>query len=317
MSFDLFCDNQCKTNGDIESIVQSEEILDTYTKVKLLAGGLHYCKDYARSGVKRNEPSGHKLLIHDNKQYNNLIKEEIERLENLKLYKPSISITDFPNFSFFIQFKFELVKPYLSRDDEIFYICDNPIRKDKVFKVPMITPSTWKGHLRWTAGRGKDSNDPEIIRLFGNDRKEQNKDNLRQGRLIFYPTFFDKIDLEVINPHDRSTKAGTQPIYFESVPTGASGFFSIFYLPFDILGEPEKLKEQSREDLIFICENIKEMMLTYGFSAKKHSGFGLVKSEITEGALFFNFNSSEKKKQLKNLKEIQNKATEIIRECQL
>jgi CRISPR-associated protein Cmr2 len=101
------------------------------------------------------------------------------------------------------------------------------------------------------------------------------------GRLMFYPTFFDLIDVEVINPHKRETKAGTYPIYLECVPAGAKGTFSLFYVPFDLIGRPEEeVKNQAAEDLQRIAEAVSAMMLTYGFSAKRTSGYGTAEDEI-------------------------------------
>ena len=42
MIFDLFADYQCRTFGDVDRIVQNEDISDVYTKIKLLAGALPY-----------------------------------------------------------------------------------------------------------------------------------------------------------------------------------------------------------------------------------------------------------------------------------
>ena len=118
----------------------------------------------------------------------------------------------------------------------------------------------------------------EIRDLFGNE-KDEGKDFRR--RLNFYPTFFDQISLEVINPHDRKTKAGTQPIYIESVPEGASGTFSLLYVPFDLMGKrQDEVKAEVKKDMEIVSDSLEKMMRTYGFSAKKGSGFGVVKEEI-------------------------------------
>ena len=83
------------------------------------------------------------------------------------------------------------------------------------------------------------------------------------GCLYCYPTFFDRISLEVINPHDRMTRAGKQPIYFESVPVGATGIFSLLYIPWNRVTEAE-----ARMDLTLVLEAVCEMMLIYGFPRK-------------------------------------------------
>ena len=282
--FEKFDVIQRKT--DIDKCVDGndgfDKVSNIYSRTKLLATCLNKndsIKNYAKSGDKISEPKGYKLLIHK-KKYNKLIETEIERLKSTGLYLPSVDISKLPPFSFFLQFTFTLATPYLSKDDEEFYICDNPVRKDKVFKVPMVSGSTWKGNMRWTAGLlGGTDYKEEIKNLFGNDRKEDK--DFRRGRLNFYPTFFDQISLEVINPHDRKTKAGTLPIYIESVPEDAKGTFSLLYVPFDLMGRPEDVvRTEVAEDMTLVCNSLRKMMLTYGFSAKKSSEFGVVEKDI-------------------------------------
>lgn len=107
--------------------------------------------------------------------------------------------------------------------------------------------------------------------------RENTKDLHVQGMLQFYPTFWNKIDMIVINPHDRRTKTGRNPIYFEIVPVGAKGVFRLVYVPFYWLGLcEEELKDKVIEDLKDVIVGVREMMLTYGFSAKKSSGFGVI-----------------------------------------
>jgi CRISPR-associated protein Cmr2 len=101
------------------------------------------------------------------------------------------------------------------------------------------------------------------------------------GRLHFYPTFFDKIGLELINPHDRKTGAGAQPIYFECVPVGAQGTFVLLYVLF---GPTEQSKAGGRaevaQDLEALTEGIQAMLTTYGFGAKTSSGFGTAEDKL-------------------------------------
>lgn len=288
MSFDWFVDFEVKNQAEVDNCVKGKDGFDNikniYSQTKLLATCFNKqdsIKNYAKSGEKISDPKGHKFIICRNK-YKALIGEEIIRLKSLKLYTPIVDISTLPKFSFFLQFTFKLATPYLSKDDEQFYPCENPIRKDKVFKLPMVSASTWKGNLRWTVRQinGLKPDTKEIIRLFGNEKGKE--DELRSGRLNFYPTFFDKISLEVINPHDRKTKAGTQPIYIESVPESASGTFSLLYVPFDLMGRQESaVKEQIKKDMEIVSGALEKMMLTYGFSAKKGNGFGVVDRNIS------------------------------------
>lgn len=113
----------------------------------------------------------------------------------------------------------------------------------------MVSASTWKGNLRWTSAKEIELKTDDVnvkllkrihlVNLFGNENEAEarymnsvmpdkvddfkkemknwtNSNGLKRGRLNFYPTFFDQIGLEVINLHDRKTKAGTNPIYIES-----------------------------------------------------------------------------------------------------
>ncbi|MDL1956931.1 MAG: hypothetical protein LWW95_07800 [Candidatus Desulfofervidus auxilii] len=206
-----------------------------------------------------------------------------------KIDKNYISIL--PKYSFAIQFKFKLAKPYISKDDREFYILDNPIKKEWVFKIPMVSPSTWKGNLRWTIRKIKGltdepfkSDDEQIIRLFGNEKEETEAFN--QGYLVFYPTFFFDIDVEVINPHDRRTKAGKRPIFIEAVPKNTEGTFTLVYVSLE--NDLNKAKDFAKEDLEIVINGIKEMMFKYGFSAKKSSGYGIIKDELNSCQLIMN-----------------------------
>jgi len=225
-----------------------------------------------------------------------------------------------PPYAFYLNFQFTLAKPYISKDDKVFYVCENPVRKDKVFGLPTKEGSSWKGNMRWTAQKNiemNNANDAEkkkerlqLIKLFGHENETEkrffdmyldlqftadeqnhlqkwvNEDGLRKGRLHFYPTFFDRIGLEVINPHERTTKAGKLPVYIETVPAGSKGIFSLLYLPFDLLGMPrEEIKQDVLSDLKIIPNAIRKMMRTYGFSAKKSSGFGIAGAALGNGKL--------------------------------
>ncbi len=118
--------------------------------------------------------------------------------------------------------------------------------------------------------------------LFGNVKGEEREEMFRAGRLHFYSTFFTRLGLEVINPHDRETGSGRQPIYIECVPAGAQGTFSLLYVPFDLIGHKseDEIRAEARDDLKRVAEAISTMMLTYGFSAKRTSGYGTAEDEI-------------------------------------
>lgn len=106
------------------------------------------------------------------------------------------------------------------------------------------------------------------------------------GRLYLYPTFFDQLSLEVINPHNRETGAGSLPIYFEAVPIKATGTFTLLYVPLDSLGEGEvEIRRQTLADLQRVAEGLEALFTLYGFGAKTSSGFGLAGDVVDNGRL--------------------------------
>ncbi len=343
MSFDLYIELGGSSTKDVDEIVsgrpRNTPISDIATRIRLLtstAAVNEGAKEYAIAG-DRKKSSGYKSLVHSGKPQGSeyarkLIREELQRLRGLGLLTPSVSLASLPAGSWFLQLEFTLAKPWISKDDDPFYVAEsvNPVRKDKVFRVPLMSAASWKGLLRWTAmhvrlALKKDRLKPEDFArerfrqamLFGDEKGEEPGqakhfaaylDGLNQdaalpyrklvkehfglsaeakemphhsGRLTFYPTFFDLIDVEVINPHSRKTRAGTNPIYLECVPAGAKGIFSLLYMPCDLIGKPEsEVKTQAKEDLRLVAEGVSAMMLTYGFSAKRTSGFGTAQDQI-------------------------------------
>ncbi len=206
----------------------------------------------------------------------------------------------FPSGSVFIEIHFELDKPYTSKSDEVFKVAksskeykfvDNPIVRDTLTNYPMVRPSTWKGNLRFAAqkvieqdsGPGGADEQMVINRLFGSETV--------RGRLYFFPTFFSNpTEQYVITPLSRetrtptgiptrtpngTTKRGRGPIQIETVPPGGKGTLYLFYFPYP-KGQ-SYTEKQVDEDIEFLAKAVKEMFYTYGFSAKKTSGFGVTK----------------------------------------
>jgi len=257
----------------------------------------------------------------------------------------SKKISEYLPFSFAIYAKFSLTAPYYSADDDHYYIIDNPVLKDKVFKVPMFRGSGWKGVVASAVRevmKGKMDcffdNLMCFARLFGagseefrnivrdiieEHRKADNREfqnhlrlfalkslgmklNLRdtgldnkilgkiydknlkvqRGRLIFYPTYFDKLGLEMINPHKRRTKAGTNPVYYEVVPKGAVGTFQLLYIPADgILKSQSDLQKEVQDDLDLLSDGLKRIFREQAkdgqikIGAKTKLGWGKVSAD--------------------------------------
>lgn len=288
-------------------------------------------------------------------------KEEVEfasRIGGIAGKKGEIELLldELPSYSFVIWAGFELKQPYFSRDDEELYLINNPVLKDKAFKVPMIRGSGWKGNIA-SAFKGlinEAEDKKELIRsyfrilgsgseyvkaleenfaeLSKKSRKniEDIKTYLRQwllfelglhlkkdmldkirnvkdengirevlrealgimaekedelhkfaaefksqrGRAIFYPTFFDKIGREVINPHNRRRRAGNQPIFYEVVPERTEGIVQIAYIPFDaVLKKESEIKKEAVQDLEMLVKAL-ERTANEGIGAKSKLGWG-------------------------------------------
>lgn len=340
--------------------IMSDRKLNPFTQAELLAAALamplkelgraHYCS-----------------LVQEKKGYAEQIVDGLAWMKRLDIEHSLFEdFASLPRYCFALEIRLELARPYLSRDDDAFYIIDNPVRKDKVFKVPFVAPTSWKGGLRAVATWGlvdafagllpdeplTDEKEREAlllklweararrVMLFGNEKQSEanflnrwlaqrlfpersgkseeesrklleeqakqlgkafemylkenhyraEKVKGRQGRLFCFPTFFNRIGLEIINPHDRERRVGKNPILFESVPTEATGTFRLLYVPYDFPSEVTPniatLQAQMQTELPLVAKTVRDLLTVYGFGAKTSSGFGTaapVASQITLG----------------------------------
>ncbi|MCP4165889.1 MAG: hypothetical protein GY759_08340 [Chloroflexi bacterium] len=215
------------------------------------------------------------------------------------IQNPAVDLTILPPYSFSLTFSFRLAQPYISKDDNPFYIIDNPIVRDKVFRLPMVRPSGWKGSLRHALWLQDHRDKKYMRRLFG--AVDGTNDRGQSGRLLFYPTFFTETSREIINPHDRVRRVGKNPIIFESVPIGATGQFTLLYVPFDRISNraanPEKglksLLEEVAEDIQLLAQGLQAMFTLYGFGAKTSSGFGFGDDQVSDGLIRTNVPDAE------------------------
>ena len=230
------------------------------------------------------------LETRDKAQYWSRWRAELARpSELLNMFSPlpdSSAIIHMPPLSFLLHVPFRLQKPYISKDERDFYLLDNPLRKEKVFQTPMVAATSWKGALRATLWRLRYKEDNEVtIRLLGNPRGSEEG---QAGRLHFFPTFFDQIGLEVINPHDRKTGVGARgPILMECVPQETKGELVLLYVPFGPVGQGEgERRAEVAQDLEILAEGVRAMLTLYGFGAKTSSGFGVAEDRLAgEGEL--------------------------------
>lgn len=138
-----------------------------------------------------------------------------------------------PDGSWLLRIDFMLAKPYTSKAEGEFRPSDgehelqNPIIRDHVTGLPMVRPTTWKGHLGFAARlAGMDRYDRLFGAALGNDEGQA-------GRLHFFPTFFlDTPGREVITPLSRETRTPVRgPIDFEVLRPGSPGWFHLLYVP--------------------------------------------------------------------------------------
>ena len=241
-----------------------------------------------------------KALLNDKiearNQYMEHASQGFEIPKFVKDFIPDFSYLPSPDWLGF-QVDFDLLTSWYSKDDRILHVLDNPVRKEWIFGVPFMAGSSWKGMLRWVfrmhlklTGPEKETDNEKIeqaraweLHLFGNEKGEEKF--FHRGALVFYPTWFNKIGFEVINPHRRATRAGTQPIYYEVVPgrrviknqdgsleeiEGAKGVLSLLYAPWPGM----RPAANPREVLPRLLEAIESLLTTYGISAKRTVGWG-------------------------------------------
>jgi len=364
-SWELYARYDGLSRDGLERIMADRK-LNPFTQAKLLASALAApSNDVKEDGRTRCYPT----LVQEQGRYPKQIAAGLEWLKRLGLEQlPADDLATLPPYAFALEFQFVLARPYLSQDDDAFYVIDNPFRKDKVFKVPYVAPASWKGSLRSTATRGLLEAfakllpaDPPVgkaereelltalwaertrrVVLFGNEKennarfldkwlayrllpvqpgaderkreKQVEKEAERlgkhfenylvghgyrsekieslQGRVFCFPTFFDRIGLEIINPHDREQRVGKNPILFECVPAKAIGTFRLLYVPYDLQSDvtPDetRLRDQVKADLSLVARALHDLFTVYGFGAKTSSGFGTAEERlVAEGKLLF------------------------------
>jgi len=293
--FDFWSTYAIDSSNAVSLVARSQ---DRFASVKNLHSRCELLSQANAFQYKNEARTQHKKIILS-RQYNDQhIQSGLEHIRSLGL-APSFTQSQMnvlPLGSFAVQFGFTLEKPWYSKDDIPFYVIDNPVRKDKVFKVPILPASSWKGMLRWSVRMDKGllthlESDPKMkrwkddlqtIRIFGTEKGEQDEIRFRAGRLVTYPTYFDRIGMEMINPHSRKTKAGRNPITYEVVPPSAKGIFSLLYVPFDLIGQSgATIRKESLEDLELMSEAIQTLFLQYGISAKRTVGWGVAKDQFT------------------------------------
>jgi hypothetical protein len=291
MSYDWHATFRISEEREADALIRGQgdfrQVRDVYGRLKLLS------QVQALSPPPRwaKERTHYREIVHQAQgaapYTRDLITLEQRRLHRLGILRPRLDadvLEMLPPGSFCLQFQFTLEEPFVSKDDASFYPHDNPLRKEWAFKVPMLGGSGWKGNLRaamrWQ-NNGQESDDLRL--LFGPPRPEGTvpEGYFRAGRLRLYPTYFDALELEMLNPHDRATGSGKDPFNLECVPTDGHGVFSLLYVPFDRAGWSwGEYRAEVGRHLKQVTRGLQTMFRTLGFSAKRTSGFGLAAEEV-------------------------------------
>ncbi len=299
-----------KREKEIKKRVKEKNKLENETKSKFL---YYKIKELTlhRSTFQSNEKkpfsedvrTAYKWLI---LPYFDLLSELIHKFlfqeDFLKLFKISKEFDEFEislDYFLYIQIKFKLKKSDHSKDDDNFYIIDNPIVKDKVFKLPIVRPTTWKGALRFSAIKVFEEEFDEtnwkekrsiLVRLFGNE-----KDALEN---YLNKILADKLGKDVRSISEEFKKYIVEREYISKDVPSRSGrlfFYSTFFdrISLDVitpLSRDTKTPVKGRAPIYFeiVPENTEGIfrLFYYPFDLIARGEFDKIENEVKEDLEF-------------------------------
>ncbi len=247
---------------------------------------MNHCYDYWSSEANPQRPT-----------FNRSDKRVLDELDIVPRQLASV-----PHCALFLSFQFTLETAYLSKNDRMaiskdghqLLIHDNPIKMEWAFRVPMVSATTWKGNLRAATRilvadpQNEEQWKPRLEMLLGTETEKGDKDNrlLEKGRLNFFPSYFAKVEKDILNPRNRKTRTGTTPIRLEQVPPLQTARFAVLYTPFDLLWMDEAAFTGERElDLTLLGTALASMFVEFGFGAKKTLGLGKAGPDLADVVL--------------------------------
>ncbi|HRD88062.1 MAG TPA: hypothetical protein PK752_07325 [Accumulibacter sp.] len=206
-----------------------------------------------------------------------------------------------PAFSAVVTLRFRLLAPLLTRDDDPFYLFDNPVRKDHVYGVPFLAAASLKGlaadafqrgfpnERPWKA-LGKDDqlrtmhyrqDSAAAKRLFGIASDDPAQLASEAGRLHFSPLWFSHVQYLVMNPtRTDGSGIGTQPIQFEAVAPmtekGKPVQAEINFFYFNPAGAKDSDEATARADLACFVGALAAWWPALGLGAKRLAGYGAI-----------------------------------------
>ncbi len=211
------------------------------------------------------------------------------------------ALAGFPRYSARLLLKFHLLTPLLTKDDDPFYLFDNPTRKDHLLGLPYLSAASLKGlsadayqrafpgTTPWTelSDSKKDPDrtrafryaDPHAKRLFGIADDGAHIES-EKGRLHFSPVWFNQLQLLVMNPGNPATAIGTVPIQFEAIAPDQSGILEVVY--FNPHGIKDSDEATVRADLARWLAAVATWWPALGLGAKRLAGYGAIQIEKVE-----------------------------------
>ncbi len=210
------------------------------------------------------------------------------------------ALAGFPRYSARLLLTFRLLTPLLTKDDDPFYLFDNPTRKDHLLGLPYLSAASLKGlsadayqrafpNPRPWLDLGQDDPDrtrvfrhadPHARRLFG-IADDGAKIESEKGRLHFAPVWFNSLQLLVMNPGDPANAIGTLPIQFEAVAPDQTGVLEVVY--FNPHGVKDSDEATVRADLARWLGAVATWWPVLGLGAKRLAGYGaieIVKAQV-------------------------------------
>jgi len=205
--------------------------------------------------------------------FSGLLKKDFARTDPskwLKLCEPSPEqMGALPAGSTLLRVEVGLLTPFFSKDDTAFYPTDNVLRRDRLFELPFLSAAGLKGLLRWAhrmaSGSLEDDDSARFLYGLASDEGES-----RQGALHLWPLIWRdcNIGLDVINPQNRDTGAGTVPVKYEVVEKGGKGTIWLMLVP--PLGDTTGV----RTFLPDLLRDLQWLVEKGGLSAKQTAGWG-------------------------------------------
>ncbi|AZR72030.1 hypothetical protein BBF96_00575 [Anoxybacter fermentans] len=141
--------------GDLKKI-DSFEFKGTYYRVGSMFEKLICCEINKQSDKeleKELKTIKENLVKKMREEMKKEIQKKAEEYDNIFCNLYNENIEKLHKWACMLKIHFVFKEKYISRDDDNFYFIDNPVAKEKIFKIPIIHASSWKGNLHWASLR--------------------------------------------------------------------------------------------------------------------------------------------------------------------